>query len=347
MDPQHIAAFNRARTSEYLTVEENCKKLNKFIEDYEAVKLSLLSLSEKCKHPVMVPFGNVAFMSGSLVHTNDVLVLLGDNWFVEQSTKQTVDILSRRVTALQTQVDKLQTRMRGIKTELSYAKELAEDSSDKVEIIEPYDEQFEQGWKIQHDASMRKYRHETKQSNTVNVPDRAETDSTEYERILRRLQQLEEEEEEEEEEEKEGNIDEEVKVESSAEREPNVDQNDSFENVNEYSRTLVINFKHTAAGSQIRERHVAICSPADVYDRFCVQFSSATSHLGAADSDCSEKTSDVSSSTADSKLRVLEDITVSCRSEMPQSSVETDMYSSASEPTVRKMSKFKASRLKK
>lgn len=46
---------------------------------------------------VMVPFGSLAFMPGRLLHTNEILVLLGDNWFAERSAKQAVEIVQRRL----------------------------------------------------------------------------------------------------------------------------------------------------------------------------------------------------------------------------------------------------------
>lgn len=345
MDPQHIATFNKVRTSEYLTVEENCQKLNKYIADYEAVKSSLTTLSEKCKHPVMVPFGNVAFMSGSLVHTNDVLVLLGDNWFVEQSAKQTVDILGRRIVALQTQVDKLQTRMQQIKTELGYAKGLAEESSDTVEIVEPYDEQFEQSWRTQHEANMRKCRQETRESSKEpSVQDEARA---EYEQMWRRLEQLEQEEEEEEGGGGENSDEDKGELYPSAEsamNEPFSNPNDDSENLTERSRALVINFKHSVTGFTIRERCATVCSPADIYDKFCTQCSSVTS---AANVDHSRTTHDLSSETTDSESRVGSHVDVSSCTDMRQSSVATDICNSAGDAATRKVSKFKASRLKK
>jgi len=36
-------------------------------------------------------------MPGYLVHTNEILVLLGDNWFCERSAKQASEIAQRRV----------------------------------------------------------------------------------------------------------------------------------------------------------------------------------------------------------------------------------------------------------
>ena len=45
-----------------------------------------------------VPFGKLAFMPGRLVHTNEITVLLGDNWFAEVSAKDAIGITGQRVT---------------------------------------------------------------------------------------------------------------------------------------------------------------------------------------------------------------------------------------------------------
>ena len=41
--------------------------------------------------------GKKAFMPGQLIHTNEILVLLGDNWFAERSAKQACEIINRRI----------------------------------------------------------------------------------------------------------------------------------------------------------------------------------------------------------------------------------------------------------
>lgn len=53
---------------------------------------SLCSLCYK-----QVPFGPLAFMPGKLVHTNEVTVLLGDNWFAKCSAKQAQKIVDHRM----------------------------------------------------------------------------------------------------------------------------------------------------------------------------------------------------------------------------------------------------------
>lgn len=44
-----------------------------------------------------IPFSKLAFFPGKLIHTNEILVLLGDNWFVERSAKQSCEIINRRL----------------------------------------------------------------------------------------------------------------------------------------------------------------------------------------------------------------------------------------------------------
>ena len=44
-----------------------------------------------------MPIGEVGFFPGKLIHTNEIMVLLGDNWFAERSAKQASGIVDRRI----------------------------------------------------------------------------------------------------------------------------------------------------------------------------------------------------------------------------------------------------------
>jgi unconventional prefoldin RPB5 interactor 1 len=46
-------------------------------------------------------------MPGKLVHTNEILVLLGDNWFVEKSAKQARDVVTRRLVGVEKHLEDL------------------------------------------------------------------------------------------------------------------------------------------------------------------------------------------------------------------------------------------------
>ena len=51
-------------------------------------------------------------MEGSLVHTNEIMVLLGDNWFAERSAKQAAEVAQRRI-------DKCTEMLEGLDKELA------------------------------------------------------------------------------------------------------------------------------------------------------------------------------------------------------------------------------------
>ena len=57
--------------------KEQVKKLEEIKAEYESLKTTLRRLPEEISHDVMVPMGKKAFMPGKLVHTNEILVLLG------------------------------------------------------------------------------------------------------------------------------------------------------------------------------------------------------------------------------------------------------------------------------
>ena len=47
-----------------------------------------------------VPIGSVGFFEGQLIHTNEIMVLLGDNWFTQCSAHHASQIVDHRVEGL-------------------------------------------------------------------------------------------------------------------------------------------------------------------------------------------------------------------------------------------------------
>ncbi|KAJ2037931.1 uri1, prefoldin-like chaperone, partial [Coemansia sp. S16] len=64
--------------------------------EYHNLQTTLLELPDELEYDAMVPVGPLAFFPGKLIHTNEILVSLGDNWFTERSAKQAADIARRR-----------------------------------------------------------------------------------------------------------------------------------------------------------------------------------------------------------------------------------------------------------
>ncbi|KAG0027076.1 uri1, prefoldin-like chaperone [Podila clonocystis] len=136
----YFSKFSAALTR----LEEELSRWKNYEADYEALKTTLLDLPKETSHNVMVPFGNLAFMPGKLIHTNEVLVMLGDNWFVDRSAVQAAEIVDRRMEYVQENITKLKTQEDALRNKSGMApgllggQEYNEEGLPIVEITEPY-----------------------------------------------------------------------------------------------------------------------------------------------------------------------------------------------------------------
>ena len=80
-------------------------QLKRALGDYEELRQTLHTLPERVEHRVMVPFGKMAFFPGTLRHTNEIMVLLGDNYFALRSAAQAAGIAERRADFVRPQLD--------------------------------------------------------------------------------------------------------------------------------------------------------------------------------------------------------------------------------------------------
>ncbi len=77
---------------------ERGDRFTKVRDEYLKLKETLVTLPDEVSRPAMVPIvGKLAFMPGRLVRTNEVMVLLGDDWFAVRSAKQAAEIADRRI----------------------------------------------------------------------------------------------------------------------------------------------------------------------------------------------------------------------------------------------------------
>ena len=44
-----------------------------------------------------MPIGSVGLFEGNLIHTNEIMVLLGDNWFTQCTAHQATEIINHRI----------------------------------------------------------------------------------------------------------------------------------------------------------------------------------------------------------------------------------------------------------
>ncbi|KAH7059303.1 hypothetical protein BKA57DRAFT_444487 [Linnemannia elongata] len=136
----YFSKFSAALTR----LDEELARWKNYEADYQALKTTLLDLPKEISHPVMVPIGNLAFMPGKIIHTNEVLVMLGDNWFVDRSAVQAAEIVDRRMELVQENIEKLKAQEDEIRNKSGMApgllggQEYNEEGLPIVEITEPY-----------------------------------------------------------------------------------------------------------------------------------------------------------------------------------------------------------------
>ncbi|XP_031570394.1 unconventional prefoldin RPB5 interactor 1-like [Actinia tenebrosa] len=94
-----------------------------FHNDYQSLQETLNFLPQKISHEIMVPFGSLAFMPGKLVHTNEILVLLGDNWFAKRSASQALEIVERRQKYVEENIESLNKELELFSSQLNFTKE--------------------------------------------------------------------------------------------------------------------------------------------------------------------------------------------------------------------------------
>ncbi|CAL5212774.1 unnamed protein product [Lathyrus oleraceus] len=110
--------------------------LQRFVADNNNLVNLVQKLPEQLSHDVMVPFGKAAFFPGRLIHTNEFMVLLGEGYYADRTSKQTVDILQRRGESLNSQVDSLQAMINNLSSFVNVTD--SEVAGGLVEIREEY-----------------------------------------------------------------------------------------------------------------------------------------------------------------------------------------------------------------
>jgi len=80
-------------------------------ENYSSLYKRLLTFDKKIKHQTFIPFGSHAFIPGQIVNTNMLTVFLGEGYYREMSTPDTVLLIQKRITGLQNEIATYQREM--------------------------------------------------------------------------------------------------------------------------------------------------------------------------------------------------------------------------------------------
>ena len=166
VDLGSLSRLSEQVSSKAEAVKEKGRQMLEHRAEYARVRGRLEGLSDHMTHKVMVPMTSKAFMPGTLVHTNEVLVLLGDNWFIQTSAKKATEIADRRIKKCDEILENLEKELNLVEGWKKQAQTLTKDKSECVEITEDYDEDKEKEWKKTHAENVKKERStKSKESN--------------------------------------------------------------------------------------------------------------------------------------------------------------------------------------
>lgn len=156
-DLSHVAVLKEKQEQTLQLCQEKLNRWLKFRDDYVALEKKLETLADNLTYDTTVPFGNAGMMRGKLIHTNEIMVLLGDNWFVERSSKQAAGIAKRRIKQCDEAIEGCEREKVLIQNWLNFTDRTSEEATKGfTEITEPYDAEKEKLWKEQHKESLRK-----------------------------------------------------------------------------------------------------------------------------------------------------------------------------------------------
>lgn len=153
IDPEKLKAAVKRLDEQLEKARENSKLLQDKDRQYDDLRGVLEDLPAKVTHPVMVPFGPLAFFEGHLQHTNEVMVQLSSEWFALKTTKHALGTVDRRKQRLKRDLEDVEREV----TEIENRRRLAlgegaragipmgahADPDGMLDIREPYDEDAE------------------------------------------------------------------------------------------------------------------------------------------------------------------------------------------------------------
>ncbi|CAF0889557.1 unnamed protein product [Rotaria sordida] len=142
LKPDSLEAFQRLiseQTSYINEVDKEIAKWTQFQNDYRHLHTRLSTLPDRLTYECTVPFGKLAFIPGRIIHSNEILVLLGENYFVERSCKQAIDIINRRLKNIDENLEKHQKEKEIFNQQKKYTNDFLDDKTKFFEIKETDD----------------------------------------------------------------------------------------------------------------------------------------------------------------------------------------------------------------
>ncbi|KAE9418620.1 hypothetical protein Angca_008024 [Angiostrongylus cantonensis] len=140
LNAERMKAFRDAADKALAVIKSRFDAKQRELEEYDSLIHCLEELPKKRERAIMCPVGSVGFLPATIVHTNEVLVGLGDGYFIDTTAFDAIEILKRRKTVIDKNISDLHRYENIIIQQMEFAKQLFDNNSDEVEIREEYDE---------------------------------------------------------------------------------------------------------------------------------------------------------------------------------------------------------------
>lgn len=123
---------------EIYNIDKKTKLWTNYKEDYLQLKKLINTMTDKVRHPFDIPVAGskLALVRGHIIHTNEITVLLGDNYFALRSAKQANEIIDRRLANINDMLQKSQEARHKAEEWLKATTERKQEKEEFVEIIE-------------------------------------------------------------------------------------------------------------------------------------------------------------------------------------------------------------------
>lgn len=120
------------------SINEKIKLWTKYRDDYKELQKLIDTMKDKVRHPYRIPVAGsqLAFVPGHIIHTNEITVLLGDNYFALRSAKQANQIITRRIDNVNEMLKKSEEAKKKTEDWLQVARDHKKETEEFVEIIE-------------------------------------------------------------------------------------------------------------------------------------------------------------------------------------------------------------------
>ena len=145
--------LKKRQEEELKTINDSIRQLEGFKKDYESLRDRVEVLPNKTRHDVMIPVAGckMAFFPGYLHHTNEFMVMIGDDYFVEMSSKQTMEFAERRMKFCDENLKDLLENQKLLNDWINVSAQTKEDITEGIEFIHEETEEEYQEWMEKHE----------------------------------------------------------------------------------------------------------------------------------------------------------------------------------------------------